>query len=62
MTDIEGGDYLKRGGDWTVCRFKDGGGLGKKDPLVVFLRGRVDSPMHTMRKVLLENFRVFHIS
>ena len=39
-----GGDYLKRGA-WTVCRFK--GELGKKEG-VVFLRGEVDTPMHTM--------------
>ena len=35
---------LKRG-PWKTCRFT--GGLGKKEG-VVFLKGGVDTPMHTM--------------
>ena len=38
------GELSKKGGGWTVCRFKEG--LGEKEE-VVFLR-RVDTPMHTM--------------
>ena len=33
-------------GAWTVCRFKGGGGLDKKDG--GDSRGRVDTPMHNM--------------
>ena len=32
------GDFLKRGA-WTVCRFKGGGGLGKKEGGGVFEGG-----------------------
>ena len=47
-----GGGWLKRG-VWTICRFKGGGGVGKKKG--VFLRGGggVDTPMHTMYYPLL---------
>ena len=30
-TNIKGGGLPKKGGAWTVCRFKGGGGLGKKE-------------------------------
>ena len=43
--NIEEGDYLKWGRAWPVCRCKGvwyGEGLGKK------VRGRCDTPMHTM--------------
>ena len=49
-TNIEGGLPKEVGGGaWTVCKFKRGQGLGKKEG-VVFLRGKVvvDTPMHTM--------------
>ena len=46
-----GGDCLKRGA-WSVCRFK--GGLGKKEG-VVFLRGWVHTPMHTMIKIMISH-------
>ena len=40
----------KKGGVWTVCRFK--GGLGKKERVGLFFGGGggrgVDTPMHTM--------------
>ena len=32
------GGLPKKGGPWTVCRFKGGGGLGKREG-VVFLKG-----------------------
>ena len=32
-----GGDCLKKGGDWTICRFKEG--LGKKEWGGVFEEG-----------------------
>ena len=47
------GDCLKRGA-WTVCRFKGGGGGLARKRGVVFLRG-VDTPMHTMDQVLLDD-------
>ena len=40
------------GGDWAVCRFKGGGGLGKK--MAVF--ERVDTPMHTVVCLLLLSY------
>ena len=46
--NIEGKDCLKRGGAWTVCRFK--GELGKKKGEWCFW-GVVDSPMHTMHTI-----------
>ena len=41
-------ELCKKGGAWTVCRFKEG--LGEKEG-VVFLAGGgrgVDTPMHAM--------------
>ena len=46
-----GGDCPKRGA-WSVCIFK--GGLGTKEG-VVFLRGWVDTPMHTMIKIMISH-------
>ena len=43
-TNIEGGDYLKRG-DLDSLQIQ--GGLGKKER-GMFLRGRGDTPVHTM--------------
>ena len=48
-----GGDCLKRGRNWTVCRFK--GGLGKKEGGGVFEGGGIDTLMHTMLKNELMN-------
>ena len=45
-TNIEGGDYLKRG-DLDSLQIQGGGGLGKKER-GMFLRGRGDTPVHTM--------------
>ena len=39
------GGLPKKGGAWTVCRFK--GGIGKKEGNGAF-EGGVDTPMHTM--------------
>ena len=33
-TNIEGGDYLKRWGAWTVCRFKGERGLARKKRVI----------------------------
>ena len=40
------GGIAKRGGTWTVCRFK--GGLSEKEGGIVFEREGVDTPMHAM--------------
>ena len=47
------GGCLKRGA-WAVFRFK--GGLGKKEKVVVFEGGEVDTSMHTMMTKVFTNF------
>ena len=50
---------LKRGA-WTVYRFKGGEGGGAcENEGMVFLRGRVDTKMHTM--VLLSYLNIIHL-
>ena len=44
--NIVGGGIAKRGGTWTVCRFK--GGLIEKEVGIVFEGEGVDTPMHAM--------------
>ena len=44
---------LQKKGVWTVCRFKKG--LGKKEG-VVFLRGGLETPIHTMMTKVLHQF------
>ena len=52
------GELLIKGA-WTVCRFKRG--LGKKEG-VMFFRGGVETPMHTMswRRLLIDTMACRH--
>ena len=49
------GGLSKKGGAWTVCRYK--GGLGEKEGVVLLGGGRgVDTPMHPM---VVDNVMLF---
>ena len=53
------GDCLKRGLAWTVCRFKVRGRSKKEGRGVVFLREKVDKPMHIMDNKAIINSQTY---